>query len=45
MGYLTGRISSATFFDPKKDLRSGFDLFSPENIAANMPVVELLKKF
>ena len=25
--------------------RSGFDRFSPENIAANMPIVDLLKRF
>jgi aryl-alcohol dehydrogenase-like predicted oxidoreductase len=30
---------------PKTDLRSGFDRFSPANLAANMPVVELLTKF
>jgi len=45
MGYLTGKIDANTKFDPKTDLRSGFDRFSPENIAANMPVVDLLKRF
>ena len=35
---------SSTKLDPKTDLRSGFDRFSPENIAANQPVVELLKR-
>jgi aryl-alcohol dehydrogenase-like predicted oxidoreductase len=45
MGYLTGNINASTKFDPKTDLRSGFDRFSPENIAANMPIVELLKRF
>jgi len=30
---------------PKTDLRFGFDRFSPENIAANMPIVDLLKQF
>lgn len=45
MGYLTGRMDANTRFDPKTDLRSGFDRFSPENMAANMPVVELLKRF
>jgi aryl-alcohol dehydrogenase-like predicted oxidoreductase len=43
MGYLTGKIDSPTKFDPKQDLRSGFDRFSPESIAANMAVVDLLK--
>jgi aryl-alcohol dehydrogenase-like predicted oxidoreductase len=44
MGYLTGKIDARTTFDPKTDLRSGFDRFSPENIAANMPIVELVKR-
>jgi aryl-alcohol dehydrogenase-like predicted oxidoreductase len=44
MGYLTGKINSQTKFDPKQDLRSGFERFSPENIAANMAVVDLLKR-
>jgi aryl-alcohol dehydrogenase-like predicted oxidoreductase len=45
MGYLTGKIDASTKFDPKTDLRSRFDRFSPENLAANMPVVDLLKRF
>lgn len=45
MGYLTGKIDAGTRFDPKTDLRSDFDRLSPENIAANMPVVDLLKRF
>jgi aryl-alcohol dehydrogenase-like predicted oxidoreductase len=45
MGYLTGKIDANTKFDAKADLRSGFDRFSPENIAANMPIVDLLKRF
>ena len=45
MGYLTGKINASTKFDPETDLRSGFDRFSPENIAANMPIVDLLKRF
>jgi aryl-alcohol dehydrogenase-like predicted oxidoreductase len=31
--------------DPKTDLRTAFDRFSPENMAANMPIVDLLKRF
>jgi aryl-alcohol dehydrogenase-like predicted oxidoreductase len=27
------------------DLRSGFPRFSPENIAANMPIVDLIRSF
>lgn len=45
MGYLTGKINADTRFDAKTDLRSAFDRFSPENIAANMPIVDLLKRF
>jgi aryl-alcohol dehydrogenase-like predicted oxidoreductase len=45
MGYLTGKIDTHTRLDPKTDLRAGFDRFSPENIAANMPIVDLLKRF
>ena len=44
MGYLTGKIDARTKLDPKADLRSGFDRFSPANLAANEPVVELLKR-
>jgi aryl-alcohol dehydrogenase-like predicted oxidoreductase len=45
MGYLTGKMDGHTKLDPKTDLRSGFDRFSPENLAANMPVVDLLRRF
>ncbi len=44
-GYLTGKIDGRTKFDPKMDMRSGFPRFSPENIAANMPIVEFLGQF
>ena len=44
MGYLTGKIDARTKLDPKTDLRSGFDRFTPENIAANQPIVDLLKR-
>jgi aryl-alcohol dehydrogenase-like predicted oxidoreductase len=44
MGYLTGKITAATKLDPKTDLRAGFDRFSPQNIAANMPLVALLER-
>jgi len=27
------------------DMRSGFPRFSPENIAANMPIVDLIRRF
>jgi aryl-alcohol dehydrogenase-like predicted oxidoreductase len=45
MGYLTGTIHARTRLDPKTDLRSGFDRFSPENLAANQPVLDLLNRF
>ena len=45
MGYLTGKITPTTKLDPKTDLRSGFDRFSPANIAAKMPIVDLLTRF
>jgi len=45
MGYLTGKIDAQTKFDPKKDLRHGFDRFSSTNVAANQPIVDLLKRF
>jgi aryl-alcohol dehydrogenase-like predicted oxidoreductase len=44
MGYLTGKMDANTKLDPKTDLRAGFDRFSPENLAANMPVVDLLRQ-
>ena len=43
-GYLTRKIDTGTNFDPIKDMRSGFPRFSPENIAANTPIVDLLKR-
>ena len=45
MGYLTGKIDARTKLDPKTDLRFGFDRFTPENIKANMPIVDFLKRF
>ena len=45
MGYLTGKLDARTTLDPKTDFRSGFDRFSPANLAANMPVIDLLKRF
>jgi len=45
MGYLPGTMDAHTTFDPKTDLRSGFDRFSPKNLAANRPFVDVLKRF
>jgi aryl-alcohol dehydrogenase-like predicted oxidoreductase len=44
MGYLTGTVNRNTRFDPKMDLRSTFDRFSAANMAANQPIVDVLKK-
>ena len=40
MGYLTQKLDVQTAFDPKSDLRSTFDRFQPETIAANKPFVD-----
>jgi len=40
MGYLTQKLDAQTAFDPKSDLRSTFDRFQPETIAANKPLVD-----
>ena len=45
MGFLSGKIDARTKLDPKTDLRAGFDRFSPANLAANQPVIDLMKKF
>ena len=42
---LTGKMEAQTKSDVKTDLRSDFDRFSPENLAANQPVVDLLMRF
>jgi len=42
MGYLTQNLDAQTKFDPKSDLRSGFDRFQPESIAANKPFVDCI---
>jgi aryl-alcohol dehydrogenase-like predicted oxidoreductase len=45
MGYLTGKLNAQTHFDDKLDLRKTFDRFSSENLALNMPIVNLLNDF
>jgi len=40
MGYLTQKLNANTKFDPKSDLRAGFDRFKPAAIAANKPFVD-----
>ena len=44
MGYLTGVMNGDTKLDSATDLRTTFDRFSPENLAANMPVVDTLSR-
>ena len=44
-GYLGMKIDAQTKFDSLKDVRSEFPRFSPENMAANMPIVDFLKQF
>jgi aryl-alcohol dehydrogenase-like predicted oxidoreductase len=39
MGYLTKSLDAQTAFDPKSELRSTFERFQPETIAANEPFV------
>lgn len=45
MGYLTGKLNAQTLFDSKLDLRAVFDRFTPETLAANMPIVNMLNRF
>lgn len=40
MGYLTEKLDAKKKFDPRSDLRSGFDRFRPENLTANRPLVD-----
>jgi aryl-alcohol dehydrogenase-like predicted oxidoreductase len=44
MGYLTGTLDAHSTFDPKTDLRSTFERFTPENLEANRPVLAVLGK-
>jgi aryl-alcohol dehydrogenase-like predicted oxidoreductase len=43
-GFLTGKMDAHTKFDPKTDFRSEFPRFSPEALAANMSVANLVKR-
>jgi aryl-alcohol dehydrogenase-like predicted oxidoreductase len=45
MGYLTGTIDANTKFNPKTDLRSGFDRFTAANLAANRPILDAVQRF
>jgi len=45
MGYLTGKVDVRTRLDPSMDLRSGFERFSPDSLAANRPILDFLERF
>jgi aryl-alcohol dehydrogenase-like predicted oxidoreductase len=45
MGFLTGKLTAQSTFDAKTDLRSGFDRFRPEALAANQRILDLLARF
>jgi aryl-alcohol dehydrogenase-like predicted oxidoreductase len=45
MGYLTGKMDESTNFDTNSDLRSQFERFFPENLAANRSIIDLLNQF
>ncbi|RYD66713.1 MAG: aldo/keto reductase [Verrucomicrobiaceae bacterium] len=45
LGYLTGKMDGNTRFDSKTDFRSSFPRFTPENLIANMPIVDLLRQY
>ncbi len=44
MGYLTGTFDAQTRLDPQTDFRAGFDRFSPRNLTANRPLIEMLRR-
>jgi aryl-alcohol dehydrogenase-like predicted oxidoreductase len=44
MGYLTGTIDAKATFDPKTDLRAGFERFTAGTIAANMPLIDAVRR-
>jgi aryl-alcohol dehydrogenase-like predicted oxidoreductase len=44
-GFLTGTIDPNTKFDSSSDLRANFPRITQEAMKANMPVVDMLRKF
>jgi aryl-alcohol dehydrogenase-like predicted oxidoreductase len=44
MAFLTGWMTPETRFDPKTDYRNNFLRFSPENIRANLPILDIVRK-
>jgi aryl-alcohol dehydrogenase-like predicted oxidoreductase len=45
MGYLSCKLDAQTVFDPRTDLRAGFERFSAANLAANGPLLQVLQRF
>lgn len=44
MGFLTGQMTPDTRFDPATDFRHKFPRFSPENIRANLPILDIVRR-
>jgi aryl-alcohol dehydrogenase-like predicted oxidoreductase len=44
MGFLTGWMTPETRFDTKTDFRHQFPRFSPENIRANLPIFDIVRR-
>jgi aryl-alcohol dehydrogenase-like predicted oxidoreductase len=44
MGFLTGNMTPETGFDPATDFRHKFPRFSPENIRANLPILDIVRR-
>lgn len=44
MAFLTGWMTPNTRFNPRTDYRHNFPRFSPENIRANLPILEIVKR-
>jgi len=43
-GFLTGKIDRNMTFDPNADMRSTFPRFATETVAANQPLIDLLRR-
>jgi len=44
MGFLTGQMTAETRFDPATDYRHQFPRFSPENLEANLPILDIVRR-
>jgi aryl-alcohol dehydrogenase-like predicted oxidoreductase len=44
MAFLTGWMTPDTVFDPDTDFRHKFPRFSPQNIRANLPILDIVKR-